>query len=222
MLQVESQINPLGVYLRRGHVGTLKYHSNEENPMRQLWTIPVLGLAVTSLLAITDKPAIAANLFQSTLSGSQEVPTPVNTPGTGSATLEITGAPGSWVLDYEVTYSNLLGVIAAPFGHIHNAPFGQNGAIVHDLDGANVAPIAGSTAGTIIGDWRFDDPEDPLTDILAQELFRGNLYFNLHTDQFPSGEIRGQITAVPEPSSLMGLALAGSVGLLLARRKLSN
>lgn len=195
--------------------------------MRQLWTIPVLGLAVTSLLAITDKPAIAANLFQSTLTGTQQVPEPVNTPGTGFATAELIGSPGSWILNYEVTYFNLLGVIAAPFAHIHNAPFGQNGAIVHDLDGANVAPIAGSTAGTIIGDWRFDDSEDPLTDVLAQELFQGNLYFNIHTDQFPNGEIRGQInqvpvSQVPEPGSLMGLALAGSAGLLLGRRKTSN
>jgi hypothetical protein len=189
--------------------------------MRQLWTIPVLGLAVTSLLAITDKPAVAANLFKSTLNGAQEVP-PANTPATGFATLELTGAPGSWVLDYEVTYSGLLSPIASPFVHIHNAPFGQNGPIVHHVDGAEDAPIAGSQSGIFSGDWRFDDASDPLTDALAQQLQKGNLYFNIHTAGIPSGEIRGQITAVPEPSSLMGLALLGSAGLLLGRRKISN
>jgi hypothetical protein len=186
--------------------------------MRRLWTVSIASLAFTSLLAATSQPTLAAILFQSTLSGAQEVPTPVNTTGTGFATLELSGGPGSWVLNYEVTYSGLLGVIAAPFAHIHNAPFGANGPIVHDLDNANLPPIAGSTAGTIVGDWRFDDA-DPLTDALAQELMDRNLYFNLHTSNFPSGEIRGQITAVPEPGTLLGLAFVTGAGLLSGRRK---
>lgn len=189
--------------------------------MKQLWTAPILGLALTSFVAITDKPAMAATLFQSNLTGSQEVP-PVTTTGSGFATLELTGSPGNWVLDYEVTYSNLSSPIAAPYVHIHNAPFGSNGPIVHHVDGAEDPPIAGSTSGTIIGDWRFDDPSDPLTDALVQQLQNGNLYFNIHTEEIPSGEIRGQITAVPEPNSLMGLALVGGLGLLLKQRKTSN
>ncbi|PSF36000.1 PEP-CTERM sorting domain-containing protein [Aphanothece hegewaldii CCALA 016] len=188
--------------------------------MRQLWTIPILGAALTSVVAIAPLPATAAT-FQSNLTGSQEVP-PVMSPGSGFATLELTGSPGSWVLDYELTYSGLSSPIASPYAHIHNAPFGSNGPVVHHLDGADTAPIAGSTSGTIIGDWRFDDPSAPLTDALAQQLQQGKLYFNIHTAAIPSGEIRGQITAVPEPGNLMGLALAGSSLLLIRKRKTSH
>ncbi|GFE68547.1 CHRD domain-containing protein [Chroococcus sp. FPU101] len=189
--------------------------------MRQLWTIPILGAVLTSVVAIAPAPATAATFFQSNLTGSQEVP-PVTTTGNGFATLELTGGPGSWVLDYEVTYSDLSSPIASPYVHIHNAPFGSNGPIIHHVDGAEDPPIAGSTSGTFTGDWRFDDPSDPLTNALAQQLQNGNLYFNIHTAGIPSGEIRGQITAVPEPENLMGLALVGSAAFLLRRRKTSH
>jgi hypothetical protein len=158
------------------------------------------------MVALTPLAANAASFsFTSTLNGAQEFPTPVNTTGTGTATATLTGDPGSWVFSYVVNYSGLQGTIARPFAHIHNAPAGANGGIVHDLDNANTAPIAGSTAGTITGDWRFDDLSKPLTDALAQELLSGKAYFNIHTTRFPGGEIRGQIRAVPEPATELGL-----------------
>ncbi|MBE9199870.1 MULTISPECIES: CHRD domain-containing protein [unclassified Nodularia (in: cyanobacteria)] len=181
--------------------------------MKLLFTGTFLGTAI----ALTPLAANAAVFsFTSTLNGNQQVPSPVSTTGLGTATGTLTGDPGSWVFEYEVSYSDLQGVIAAPYAHIHNAPTGQNGGVVHDLDNANIAPIAGSSSGTIIGDWRFDDASAPLTDVLAQELLNGNAYFNIHTDTFPSGEIRGQILAapvsVPEPTSILGLLAFGALG----------
>jgi hypothetical protein len=167
------------------------------------------GMAIAASFLVST-PALSARLFTATLNGSQEVP-PRTTTGSGSATATLIGGPGSWVLTYTVDYANLIGVIAAPFAHIHNAPFGSNGPIIHDLDGANSPPIAGSQSGTIVGDWRFDDPSRPLTDFLAGQLLAGNLYFNIHTTAFVPGEIRGQIFAVPEPNTLAPIATVAAI-----------
>ena len=58
-----------------------------------------------------------------------------------------------------------------------------------------------------------------ISDALNALLFAaedGKAYFNIHTDAFPSGEIRGFLTAVPEPSSMCLLGVAG-VGFVLVQ-----
>jgi hypothetical protein len=188
----------------------LRNKTTEKN-MKLLLTGTVIS---AGMIALTPLAANAASFsFTSTLNGAQEFPNPVNTTGLGTATGTLTGDPGSWVFSYEINYSGLLGTVSRPFAHIHNAPAGANGAVVHDLDGANLAPIAGSNAGKITGDWRFNDPTRPLTDALAQELLNGKAYFNIHTTRFPGGEIRGQIKAVPESPTQLGLLALAAWGI---------
>lgn len=103
--------------------------------------------------------------------------------------------------------------------HLHGpADFFSNNGIVVFLDPAvetgitrDVDGLSGFASGTVMLD---DDAERWL---LADEL-----YINLHTDANRPGELRANLTVVPEPSSLALLLLP--LGLLLValrRRKVS-
>ena len=58
-------------------------------------------------------------------------------------------------------------------------------------------------------------------DALIAGFESGSAYFNIHSDRFPAGEIRGflQVSQVPEPSSLALLAGPLLAAVLSARRR---
>ena len=162
--------------------------------------VAVIGLVATSALAQS---------FTATLNGSQEVPAN-GSPGIGAMTGTLSGGPGAWTFIYSGSFSGLTAPVNAQpsGGHIHNAPVGINGGVVHPL----VNLDTGVTAGNFSGTW---NTASGLTDTLVGEMLAGRLYVNIHTSAFSGGEIRGQI--VPEPASI-GLLLAGST-LMLRRRR---
>jgi uncharacterized protein (DUF1800 family) len=96
--------------------------------------------------------------------------------GSGTATLRLAADGKSAVLAY--SYSNLTGPITGM--HVHAA----DGSIIFDIDAATPQPD-----GTII--WVFVPVGSfSVADILT--LIRaGQTYVNIHTAQFPSGEIKG-------------------------------
>jgi hypothetical protein len=59
------------------------------------------------------------------------------------------------------------------------------------------------------------------SEIQEGNFLAGNYYVNIHTVEFPGGEIRGQLvpTQVPEPSTIAGFLIAGGLLFGLRRRK---
>lgn len=137
--------------------------------------------------------------FNDPLQGLQEVP-PNASPGTGS----ITGTYDdvSNTLSFNLMFSGLLGNTTA--AHFHHAPPGVAGPVTIGSAGFPLGVTSGVYGNTYV-----------LTPTQESQLMAGNWYYNVHTNVFPGGELRGQITLVPSPASL---ALLGLGGLLAARR----
>jgi hypothetical protein len=55
---------------------------------------------------------------------------------------------------------------------------------------------------------------------LVAAMLAGTAYFNVHSNSFPSGEIRGFLAPVPDPSSSLLLLGIGLVGLRAWRKRL--
>ena len=116
----------------------------------------------------------------------------VTSNGRGTAFLALTEAG----LVYHLTVTGLTGPVQA--AHFHQAPAGQDGPVVRTI------AFEGNTAA---GVWRPTDNE-PLTEELLRELLAGNIYINVHTAQYPAGEIRGQV----RPGQLVLTALESLEG----------
>jgi hypothetical protein len=150
--------------------------------------------AITVVLAIvgitsglTNSVVAQEQKFVATLSGQEEVP-PTNSQATGMAEFTITGENA----EYSVNASNIQGVTA---GHIHSGGQGENGPIVVTLFKNDSPTNEVSETGSITVD-KLEGPMagKQLTDLVTA-MRNGETYVNIHTEQNPNGEIRGQITS---------------------------
>jgi hypothetical protein len=120
------------------------------------------------------RPSQKMDIYEATLSGTQEVP-PVVTVGAGAAEVQFNNNTN--VITWKVTYSGLSGPATA--AHIHGpAPQGQNAGVLVPFTAVQVQPIAGQAT---------------LTPAQASDLAAGLWYVNIHTAAAPAGEIRGQL-----------------------------
>jgi hypothetical protein len=183
-------------------------------------------LAASVLAVFAALPATAASTaYTVNLSGPAESP-PNTSPGIGLATVTFDDVANTMGLG--VTFSGLLGGVTA--SHIHCCT---------DLPGEGTAGVAttvptfpGFPSGVTSGSYAntFDmlaatsynpafltvnglaDPAAAFA-FLMEGAAAGKAYLNIHSSEFPGGEIRGFLVPVPEPQTyalmLGGLALTG-------------
>lgn len=181
--------------------------------------------AIIGSAALVAAGAAQATTYIASLSGAAESP-PNASPATGLATIFINDVTD--MMDVSVTFSGLLGTTTA--SHIHcctavpgagtagvatevpffvGFPLGvSSGTYNHlfDLEAASsynpgfVAAHGGTASGAEAA--------------LLAGLGAGQAYLNIHSTVVPGGEIRGFLTAVPEPATwalmIGGLALVGA------------
>ena len=169
--------------------------------MRHLGTLAALAV----LLAFPVSARATQFTFNVSIDGPQAG---TASPGTGSATLVLDDVANT--LDVSLTFSGL--VSATTNAHIHCcAPPGMTAGVI--IPFAPPFPL-GVTSGSMTNTFA-------ITAAQVLQVESGDSYINIHTDMFPLGEIRGQINAVPEPSSLL-LFGAGLAGLAAFRRNPSR
>ena len=148
-----------------------------------------LIVALASVLALAPSFTQAATGFVVSLSGANEVP-PNASPATGTATVIL--SDDGLTLSYSVTYSGLTASRTASHFHAIACP-GVNAGVQLGI------AVGGPTSDTISG-------SGPVNATLSTGLTTpcggGSVavYLNVHSTNFPGGEIRGQLFPDVTPS----------------------
>jgi hypothetical protein len=152
------------------------------------WQKILTVVLVTGLLLITANTVVAAgkSTFFASLSGSEEVP-PVETLTRGNVVFQLN--QDRTELEYRLIVANIEDVTAA---HIHMGVPGVNGPVLVTLYSGGLIEgrfngilAQGVISGQSLGEEAFED--------LLEMIIAGETYVNVHTTEFPGGEIRGQI-----------------------------
>lgn len=159
-----------------------------------------VGVAVTG--AQDNGSDLAGAGFVALMTGDQEVPSPVDSPGAG-----ITGFRVNQGGDGLLYLTALAGIEDVTQAHTHLAPRGQNGPVTAFLLQFTEA-VDGSGGGTpftpdgLYLEFGLITSSDVLGPIegdfraLIESMQSGDAYVNVHSVPFPAGEIRGQIASL--------------------------
>jgi len=171
---------------------------------------PILAAVIIALamgaqgLASSDSRS-GPNHLKADLDGFQENPS-VSTTGSGHLDLRIDDDAGT--IEYELSYSNLEGVLVTDgrviAAHIHLGARGVNGGVVAFLCGGGGKPACPTPEGTVTGTIVASDIVGPAGqginageptafEEFVRAIRAGYTYANVHTTRWPGGEVRGQI-----------------------------
>ncbi len=118
--------------------------------------------------------------FNASLDGNQDVP-PIMTNGTGTASLSFSND----TLKYQITVAKLSSTLT--HAHFHLASAGANGGVVEPIN---------YTDSTTNSFWT------NINDTTLAHLAKGDIYINIHSSNFPAGEIRGQVLTFDNPGTV--------------------
>lgn len=135
-----------------------------------------------------------ASAFVASLTGAEETPA-VTTQARGYAVIQLNQARDTMSLKAYV--AGLSGPITG--SHLHLGALGKSGEVIKDLQ------VEGTT---ITGSWKRTDAAQAFTQARLDSLLKGEIYLNVHTEQNPNGEIRGQLLA--NHAQVYPIALSGS------------
>jgi len=168
----------------------------------------VLSVGTFSIVLNSAKvQAQEGQTFSASLSGKDEVP-PTESNSTGTAKFQVD--ENSSQVSYWV---NVTGIKEINQAHIHNGTEGQNGDIVVTLTknksakGNDGPPNIGFSGNITKDDLQGPLKDKELTDLVSL-MSDGNAYVNVHTDKYPDGAIRGQISS--GEASTVGMSTEGS------------
>ncbi|MGI4821565.1 MAG: CHRD domain-containing protein [Janthinobacterium lividum] len=153
--------------------------------MKKILLLALAGLAFTSACKKDDDNTPATMQLSGTLSASNEKQaTAVTSAATGTVTGTYT--PSTKVLNYTITFSGLSG---NPTGaHLHYGDAKHNGSVwlpFANLPAATSGTITGTTTLTTL-----TSASTPTVTSQPDSLTMGHVYANIHTAQYPNGEIR--------------------------------
>lgn len=150
-------------------------------------TVAIAGITVVAT-SLAPSQVFANVYFVTNMTGQEEVP-PVDTQALGEAILT-QDLPQNQTMHY---YVNVTGIQGVTQGHIHSGAVGENGPIVVTLFSFD------SPQNEVLQDSNFtaSNLEGPMEGKTMQDLIaamkNGSTYINVHTEQNPNGEIRGQL-----------------------------
>ncbi len=160
-------------------------------------------LWLACLVPLCALPAAADDGFEfgALLTGAQEVP---DNGSEGSARATVRFDKGFTQLDVRIAIDleSLTGTLTR--AHFHCAPAGANGPIpIGLIDPGDLVLDGNQIRGTLTNDdFAATDPCPAAIDLpvnnlaaLAFAMRQGLIYLNIHTDVFPAGEIRGQLSS---------------------------